>query len=409
MDKDSQEQNRINNDFEEIKNDFEKLEEQNKELKNPRDIPIKKDEMNGVSEDLKNALEQLKNQTGEAKEKQKDAYKKMKEMSEKMKAGMDGMQMEKLEENIDDLERILNNLLIFSYDQEDLMNDFKSTENLRSDFPEKIKKQYMLKENFEHIDDSLYALALRVVQISSKIQENLSEAHYNLDKSLDNLVENRVSQGISNQQYTMTAANDLADLLSNVLNNLQQQSQSQGTGKGKGGETISLPDIIKKQEELMERMNGETPKNGDGKNIESENLSGQQFEIYREQVKLRQKLEKLLEEKGLKPASYNELKSEMNKLEDLLLNKGLNEESKRQMELLKHELLKLETAAEEQGREEQRKAIENNTFFEKNNEEILRVYEKFNSSEDLLIRRSLPLQPFYQEKVNRYFNKGKDD
>ncbi|MFD1315018.1 DUF4175 family protein [Namhaeicola litoreus] len=406
---DYEKQKEINEKFEEIKKETESLKDQNNELKNPRNIPIEEKEMNEISEDLKNALDKLENNSGAAKENQKKAQRKMKEISEKMKAGMDGMQMERIEENIEDLERILNNLLIFSYDQEDLMNGFKSSEALRSDFPEKIKKQYVLKENFEHIDDSLYALSLRVVQISSKIQENLSEAHYNLDKSLENLAENRINQGISNQQYTMTAANDLADLLSNVLDNLQQQSQSQGSGKSKSGESISLPDIIKKQEELLNRMNNNMPtKDGNGEN-ESESLSGEQFEIYREQVKLRRQLEKILKEKGLNQNSYNKTKSDMDKLEDLLLNKGLNNEAKRQMEILKYELLKLESAAAKQGEENNRESTENETLFNNGKEGSMIEFKKFNITEEFLMRRNLPLQPFYQEKVNNYFNNVKND
>jgi hypothetical protein len=207
----------------------------------------------------------------------------------------------------------------------------------------------------------------------------------------------------------MTAANDLADLLSNVLDNLQQRSQSQGTGKGKNGEAISLPDIIKRQQELLDEMNGDLPKNqGEGKR-DSEGLSGRQFEIYREQVKLRQQLERLLEEKGLNENNYKQMKSEFDKLEDLLLNEGLTKETIEQMEVLKYELLKLEKAKQNQGSEDKRQSKENKTTFRNKNEENLKFENRFKKREEFLIRRNLPLQPFYQERVNNYFNNQKDD
>lgn len=403
-------QQEINRDFEDVKDQMEKLKEENMDLAKPRYIPVEKDEMKSISDDLQQALDKLEKEQQEwqdAKPEQKKASRKMKELAEKLKLSMEGMQMEQLQENIDDLERILNNLLVFSYDQEDLMDDFKSSNTLRSDYPEKIRKQYVLKENFEHIDDSLYALSLRVVQISSKIQENLSEAHYNLEKSLENLAENRVNQGVSNQQYTMTAANDLADLLSNVLDNLQQQSQSQGTGKGKEGEPISLPDIIKRQQELLDEMNGDLPKD-QGEGIgESEGLSGKQFEIYRKQVKLRQQLERLLEENGLNENDYKQMKSEFDKLESMLLNEGLSKESIDQMEVLKHELLKLENAEKDQGSEEKRQSKENTTTYFNESKESLNSEYRSKIREEFLIRRSLPLQQFYQERVNYYFNNEK--
>ena len=406
------EQEEINRDFEEVKDQMEKLKEENKDLSNPRNIPVESKEMKSISDDLQKALDKLENEEKEkqdAKPEQKKASQKMKELAEKLKSSMEGMQMEQIQENIDDLERILNNLLVFSYDQEDLMNDFKSSATLRSDYPEKIKKQYVLKENFEHIDDSLYALSLRVVQISSKIQENLSEAHYNLEKSLENLAENKVNPGVTNQQYTMTAANDLADLLSDVLDNLQQQSQSQGSGKGKKGEPISLPDIIKKQQELLDEINGDLPKNQGEGDMESEGLSGRQFEIYREQVKLRQQLEKLLKENGLNENNYKRMKSEFDKLEDLLLHKGLTNESIKQMEVLKYELLKLEKAEQSQGSEDKRQSVENKSLFNEERTKNLKIENRYKRREEFLIRRNLPLQPFYQEKVNDYFNNRGDD
>ena len=65
-----------------------------------------------------------------------------------------------------------------------------SLENVDSEHPtfaKKLKKQQLLKEHFEHIDDSLYVLSMRQPRISSKIQEDLTDAHYNIDKSLENI------------------------------------------------------------------------------------------------------------------------------------------------------------------------------------------------------------------------------
>ena len=62
---------------------------------------------------------------------------------------------------------------------------------------------------------------LQEYKITIRIKPNHVEAHYNLDQSLQNISENRIQQGRSNQQYTMTAANILTDMLSNLLNSLQ--------------------------------------------------------------------------------------------------------------------------------------------------------------------------------------------
>ena len=66
----------------------------------------------------------------------------------------------------------------------------------------------------------------------------------------------QIPKGLSHQQYTISAANKLADFLSDMLNNMQMQMSGMGSGKPKPGQGqgMQLPDIIKKQEGLGEKM-----------------------------------------------------------------------------------------------------------------------------------------------------------
>ena len=264
-----QDQKELNKEFESIKKDFEELRKQNENLAQPMKFPDNKLEEKIIEVLMERAKENLENKEAQenssnkpdqkdqrkkdAKTNQKAAAKKQKELSKKMGGAMMEMQGEMLQENIDDLKAILENLLTFSFDQENLLDAFDGIDASHAEFPKLLRKQQIIKENFEHIDDSLYTLSLRVPQLTTKIQEDLADAHYNLNKSLDNIAENYVVPGRSNQQYTMTAANNLADMLSDMLNSLQNPSMGQGKGKG-GKPEFSLPDIIKKQGELQEKM-----------------------------------------------------------------------------------------------------------------------------------------------------------
>jgi hypothetical protein len=71
-------------------------------------------------------------------------------------------------------------------------------------------------------------------------------AIYNVDKSLSSLTDAQV-KGLSHQQYTISAANKLADFLSDMLNNMQMQMSGVGSGKPKPGQGqgMQLPDIKK--------------------------------------------------------------------------------------------------------------------------------------------------------------------
>ena len=362
-------QKEIKKKFEDIKKELQELEKDNNQLKDPIELPDVEDEKESINEELKNAEEniQKKDKQKSAKSQKKSAQK-MKEMSAKMQKTMMEMQGESMEENMDDLRKILENLVLFSHEQEQLMNKFGEISATHPDFGKGLKKQNQIKTYFEHIDDSLYVLSMRVPTISIKIQTDLSSAHYNLDQSLENFSESRFSQGISNQRYVMTATNNLSDYLSNILSNMKD-NMNMKIGEGKKGKgDFSLPDFIKKQEEISEKMkegvkNGDKKGKGEGNDAGDEkreknngkkqgqglgdtnDLDGEIYEIYKEQSQLRQQLQNAIKETE-KPGGSNAKKAlkSMEELENDILEKGFNAETLKKIQQLNYELLKLDTA-----------------------------------------------------------------
>lgn len=435
-------QKEIKKEFDEIKKELQELDKDNEKLKEPMELPDVEDEKEKVEEELNKAEENLKNQQQQkAKQNQKQSSKKMKEMSAKMQKSMMEMQGEAMEENIEDLRKILENLVIFSFQQEQLMSKFSETSTSHPDFGKDLKKQNEIKTYFEHIDDSLYVLAMRVPKISTKIQDDLSTAHYNLDQSLYNFSENRFNIGISNQRYVMTATNNLADYLSNILNNMQNNmSMKMGKGKKGKGQGFSLPDLIKKQESLSEKMKdgvkkgekkgkgkeGNKPDNngkkgegnkgnktGKGEGDANDDLNVELYEIFKQQTQLRQELQDALKENEQGKAGGNAnakkaLKS-MEELENEILEKGFNAATLQKMQNLNYELLKLDKAALEQGKDKKRKSTSNTLENRRNNIKALKFKKQFYNQIEILNRQSLPLQQNYKKKVRAYFSDTKKE
>lgn len=462
-----EEQKKINEEFKELKKELEELVKDNEKLKEPMELPDVEDEKEAIDQELKDSEENLEKQDkNSAKKNQKKSAQKMKEMSAKMQKAMEAAAGESMEENMEDLRKILENLVTFSFKQENLVNKFQETSTTHPDFGKDLKSQNDIRTYFEHIDDSLYVLSMRLPKLSAKIQDDLSTAHYNLEQSLENFSENRFSNGISNQRYVMTATNNLADYLSSMLNSMKNASMKMGKGKGnKSG--FSLPDIIKKQGELSEKMKegmkkgqkpgdkpgnkpGEKPGDGkdpgengkpgeqgengksgkgnkpgengkdkgegkgkDGGNGEGENndLDGELYEIYKEQSKLRQQLEEAIkdsEKEGNGNPNGNgdakrALKS-MEQLENEILQKGFTQGTIQKMQRLNYELLKLDKAALEQGEDKKRKSTTNLKQSQRNKARALEFKKQFYNQIEILNRQSLPLQQNYKIKVREYFS-----
>ncbi|RUA06436.1 MAG: hypothetical protein DSY82_09670 [Flavobacteriia bacterium] len=400
-----QKQQELNRKFDSIQKDFKELNKQNKELKSPIKFPDTKKDREIIKNEMKNAEEKLNdndNNKTKASQSQKNAARQMKELSKKIQNSLQSIEGEMITENIKDLQNILSNLLKFSFDQEALMLNLKDVDASHSEFPKRLKEQQNLKVYFEHIDDSLYALSFRLVKLSSKIQTDLTNAHYNLDKSLEHLSEDEIEPARTNQHYTMTAANNLADLLSDILESLKNPKMSMGKGKGKKGQSISLPDIIKKQRSINQQMK-EGLKKGKKPGQSKEQMSGELYKIYKEQSQLKQQLQELLKQSGGNKSQGQKAVKQMQELEQLLLQKGFTEQTIKKMQQLDYELLKLEKAIFEQGKDTKRQSKTGKNIPSGQKIKSIKNEKLFFNPDEILIRKSIPMQPFYQKKVNNYF------
>ncbi|WP_027138083.1 DUF4175 family protein [Gaetbulibacter saemankumensis] len=452
----------LNKEFEELTKELDELKKEGEALVKPIEVPqdklmeheIQQDQMNATQSlenkenNQSNDDENTKSQDGEkhlkdAQINQKKAAKKMIQMSQSMEGAMQAGGGDQMQEDVDMLRQILDNLVLFSLDQESLMKNFQEIEENHNKYATYLKAQNSLKEHFEHIDDSLFALSLRQPKLSENVNKEIGEVYFNIEKALEFLVEGQLYQGISKQQFTMTATNNLADFLSDVLDSMEEKLNMSISPNGKGD--MQLPDIIMSQEELNRKMEEGMKQHGEDKGVtgESEEKPGKDgekgkegddgsskegkgehepggkdglggedsmellFEIYKRQQELRNQLEDKIIKEGIKGNAERLLRT-MESVEMDLLNSGINENTLRRMRNLKHQLLKFQEASLEQG-EDNKRVSEANIKSYSNSIDSLSVKAKqyFNTIE-ILNKQSLPLQPVYRKKVNEYFRVNND-
>jgi len=438
----------INKAFDKIQEDLKDLKEENKTLKAPLDIPSDASKEKDVKDDLKKASEELsKKNSSSAKPKQKSAAKKMKSMAEQMDSSMEGGEQEQLEEDVAMLRQVLDNLLAYSLSQEDVMKQFKSMKLGSSAFTKNIKVQQNLKQQFKHVDDSLFALSLRNPKVAEDVTKEIGNVQYNIDKAIETLSDVQVPKGVSHQQYAVSSANKLADFLSDLLNNMQMSMSKPGAGKPKpgDGQGMQLPDIIQKQKGLADKMKegmkpgdkpgeGQQGKSGDGKQGQGKEGQGKSsqgkdskgdknggkgndgkdgddgegdaeaiMEIYKEQVKLREALQKELAKQGL-DSQGRSVVDQMKASEKQLLSKGFKNENLQRILNIQQELLKLNNAVQQQGQDTKRQSETNKTEFSNKTNVLPSSLSDYLNSVEILNRQSLPLRSNFNQKVQEYFN-----
>jgi hypothetical protein len=461
-DNSAEKQEEINNEFDKIQEELKDLEKDNKELKTPVDLPDTASKEKSIDEDLKKASDELKKASKSgAKPKQKSASKKMKQMSQEMQSSMESGEKNQMEEDTAMLRQILDNLLAFSFSQEEVMKQFKGLKRGSPSFNKNLKIQQDLKQQFKHVDDSLFALSLRNPKIAEEVTSEVGNVVYNVDKSLETLAEANVSKGVSHQQFATSSANKLADMLAATLNSMQMQMQMSGSGKGKpkpgDGSGMQLPDIIKKQEALGDKAkkgmkpgqkpgegkegkegekeggkdgNGKEGKDGNGKNgkegkngqssggngnslgnkdgengQDGEGVAKAIMEIYKEQQQLREALQNELNKQGLGGQGQNAL-DQMRQIEKQLLNKGFNNDVLQNILNLKYELLKLDKAVQQQGEEKKRQSETNKKEFTNSTNALPKRLQDYLNSVEILNRQTLPLRSNFSQKVQEYFKRN---
>ena len=76
------------------------------------------------------------------------------------------MEAEENEEDMNALRALLENLLRLSFDQEQVMQNLKSIDINNPQFLKLSQQQHKLKDDAKMIEDSLFALSKRVMQIA---------------------------------------------------------------------------------------------------------------------------------------------------------------------------------------------------------------------------------------------------
>lgn len=412
------EQEGLNKEFEQVKKDLDDIEKKNEELEFAKDMESFDKQEEEISEEMKNSEQQLsEGQKKKAGKSQKGASEKMKQLAQDIRKEQSQQQQEQQEEDMQALRALLENLLRFSFDQEKLMESLRSVDVNNPKYLKMAQEQRKLKDDAKILEDSLLALSKRVIQIQSSVNEQITDINANTEKALAHLQDRMVPQARSNQQFVMTAVNNLALMLSEALDQMQQQMASQmpapancsKPGKGKPGP--SAGDIKKMQEKLSQqlkemkgKMDGPSGKGGQGMSEELARMAAQQ-EALRNALQQLDQSENKDGQGSL--GNLGEVAKQMEETEKDIVNKKITEMTlKRQQDILTR-LLESEKAEREREQEERRESNEAR--------DIMRPTPRFEEYKQMKLRESellktIPpsLTTFYKNLVNSYFQSIED-
>lgn len=428
-------QQQLSEDFKKLMDELDQIKVKNEDLKRPLDLDMLEQLQDDIEKSMNDAQQNLeKSRDAKANDSQKKAADQLDKLQQSLKAQMESQKKKEVSENIDTLRSILFNLMRLSFRQEGVMTDMQKTSASDPCFTLLTRAQKRILDDHVVVQDSLVALAARVPNISGVIDQELKTIKLNFRSVVPNMHDRKLRDIGINQQYVMTAYNNLALMLNESLEQMQQNMQMMGEGSGscdKPGGKGSKPsdsdamgnmkDKLKKQLEQMQKGQSPGDKPGDknpgsqgnpgggGSPMPIPGMSSEQIaKMAAEQAMMRQKLEEMRNElnKGGKGNgdALNSVIDELDKQEKDLVNQNYRNLVKRQQDILTR-LLESEKALMERELDDKR---ESKTAKDDHERNLIRFeeYKKKKLAEVELLRLQTPgLNVYYKAKASAYYNR----
>ena len=401
--------------FDKMMDELDQLLEKNKDLQQPFDMEKDEEMEQDIDQNLDDAMQNEQNgNQQQSKNQKKQAGKQMQQMAQNMMSMMQMGGMEQMAEDAHLMRILLENVVHASHEQEALMTDIGS---LRTDDPslvQKIVQQKEIADNFNMVRDSLRNVAMRQPMIQNFIFDELHTIENQTENSMKHLNGLKLSQATRHQQTAMMSMNNLALMIAESLEQMENSMEGMGTpmsscnNKQKKQGQQSMKNMQQLQQQLSDQLKQMQQQMQNGQ--QSPNSMSEEFaRMAAEQEMLRQGMQQMLndmKENGqIGDDGLNEIIKDMEQLEEELVNKKINQKMIERSQRIESRMLESQKAQEKREQEEKRKSNEyKGSHFERNIDEYL--YEQsLKKNQEFLRTNPIEYAPYYKDKINDYYLK----
>ena len=437
-------QQQLNDRFQQLKDDINQIKEDYKNLDPSTDFKVPEELEKQVEKHQQEAQQSLqKGKNKDAGKKQKQAADEMEQLSEALAEAQVDAEQEDLAEDAEEVRQLLKNLVRLSFNQEELISDLNEIYIQDPRYQSIITRQNRIKDDFRGVEDSLRSMAKRQVQVASAITKDMAEVNSNVGRSLAGLLDMNQSfygsykntQASRSMQYSMTSLNNLALVLAESLDKMQDQmrqnSQKKKNGqcknKGKNNQQCNNPganpspkSMRQMQQELNKQMEAlKKQLDKQGKQQGNRHQLGQQQSMSEEFAKMaaqQEMIRRMMQEYGQEMKQQNagnsklakeidQMMKQMEQTETDLVNRTITHQTIQRQQQIMTRLLQHEKAEMQREKEERRESHEAGEIYSQPSPAELEKYERLRQQPAIDQLRSVPptLLPYYRDKVNDYF------
>ena len=415
----------LNEQMDEVEKDLEELKELKDDTQTPNEEEMEglqedaeetEQEMDNASEQMKEAAEQMqeggrknkkdaKQSKQNASESQKKAADKMQKMSESLSGMQMDMQMQQDQQNLEDLRTLLENLLKLSFDQEDLRDEVKSLKYRDPSLKDKSQTQKKLQDDMGLVSDSLESLANRMFQIQKMVLDESQNITQNMKKSQTFFRNKQVPMITYHQQEAMTSVNNLANMLTDMMKQIQQQMMNAQAGQGMcqkpGGQKPNMQGMGEQQRKLNEQLR-QMMQNGQMNGDKLAEMAARQEAIRKQLQEAKEKMDK---EGGKALGNMDKIMKDMKDSENDLINKQLSHETLIRQQQILSRLLQAEQSVREREFDEKRESKTARELDNKSPDELSLEEYKNKIRQEMLKSNKLEYSSDFIILIEQYYKK----
>lgn len=399
----------------ELKEDLKDVLDKNSSIQKPYDFDGDLNDLQDQIDEMIQESNQLfeNNKIGKGAKNMKNTSSKQKNFAQKLSDNIANSSSVQMSADIGNLVRLMNNLIEFSFQQEEVLNGFKRIAYINPMYSEMIEKQGDLKDEYTLIQDSLIALSTRSSQVASLIGNRIFNIENELEKVISEVNERRTIQAATTQQKVLTDVNELSVFLSEALKQMMEQMANampgDQMGDKKGGQPSfsGLKSDQKSLKKMLEELISEMRKENFGK-VPNEKLGKflQQQEMYR------QNLQEMLQNGGLGNESdkiLHEVMKMLDQMESDISNFSINSNMILRQNRIFSKLLEAENAHKEKDFDKKRESKSGNILKLSNPREIFEYKRVRTNFEGVFYDSNVKLFDYYNKLYLDYMIKLNND
>jgi hypothetical protein len=316
------------------------------------------------------------------------------------------MSAQQMQVNLAALRRVLDDVLSLSKSQESLRDQ---AEQLSPDHPSMRRysqQQVELSDGLRVVSDTLQRLSKDIPQMSRTIQQHSGQALRDMEQAVMQMSERNMNQATGHQKSSMANLNELALLLSDLMDQMQNQQNGQGGGISMQQMLQQLQQMAGQQQQLNQQL--QNMLNDMQGNRLSQDQQQRLQQMAAQQEAIRKQLQDLMQQGN---QSLNQVLGDLDRIGQQMeesiqefMNQNIDRRTiQRQHEILTR-LLDAQRSIRERGREKKREGRTGDDVTRTSPTALPPSEQAEKLRRDLLRALESGYAPDYEELIKRYFD-----